>query len=564
MCAHWIPFIILTHRTTHSLAEVPADAAHGVRQVEAITLTWTKPHLIVAYICMFLLYFTNAFQSSITYNLSAYVVSGFDLHSLIPVIAIVSNVMTGAAYLPVAKLLDLWGRPGGFALMASISTLGLILTAVCTNIETYCAAQVFYSIGFSGMIYSIDVITADTSTMRDRGLAFAFTSSPYMITAFAGPKAAELFYADNWRWAYGCWAIVLPVVATPLFYVLYSNQAKAKRSGLLVRTPNGRTWVQSVAHYAVEFDLLGVVLLAAGLVLFLLPFSIAEAAANKWRSAHIIAMLVLGLVCLFAFVLVERYISPKPFVPYHLLLSRNVLGACLLDATYQIAYYCWNSYFSSYLQVVYGLTLSQAGYIGGIFDVVSGVWLLVVGVLMRLTGRYKWLLLVSVPLYILFVGLLIHFRRPGTPVGLVVMCEIFIAFAGGTMIIGQQIAVMASAAHSDVAAVLAILGLFGYMGGAVGNSISGAVWTHTLPGALRRLLPDDVKGDWETIYDDLEVQLSYPVGSATRSAIMDAYAETQSRMLVAGTAIMALALVWVVMLKDIRLTDVKQVKGLLF
>lgn len=104
------------------------------------------------------------------------------------------------------------------------------------------------------MIYSVDVITADTSSMRDRGLAFAFTSSPYIITAFAGPKAAENFYDTNWRWAYGCWAIVLPVVAFPLFWVLFINQRKAKRNGLLVKEPSGRTWLQSIWHYTIEFD----------------------------------------------------------------------------------------------------------------------------------------------------------------------------------------------------------------------------------------------------------------------------------------------------------------------
>lgn len=104
------------------------------------------------------------------------------------------------------------------------------------------------------MIFSVDVITADTSSMRDRGLAFAFTSSPYIITAFAGPKAAENFYDSNWRWAYGCWAIVLPVVALPLWWTLWSNKRKATKNGLLVKKPSGRTWLQSTWFYIVEFD----------------------------------------------------------------------------------------------------------------------------------------------------------------------------------------------------------------------------------------------------------------------------------------------------------------------
>ena len=91
---------------------------------------------------MFLLYFTNAMQSSITSNLYAYITSGFDSHSLIPVIDIVSNVMAGAAYLPVAKTLNVWGRPVGFSVMTGIAIIGLILSATCSNITTYCAAQV--------------------------------------------------------------------------------------------------------------------------------------------------------------------------------------------------------------------------------------------------------------------------------------------------------------------------------------------------------------------------------------------------------------------------------------
>ena len=139
--------------------------------------------------------------------------------------------------------------------MAAMSTLGLVLMAVTNNVQDFCAAQVFYSIGFAGMIFSVDVMTADSSSLRNRGLAFAFTSSPYIITALAGPKAAEGFYENiSWRWAFGCFAIILPVVALPLFFLLLNNTRKAKKNGLLVERNSGRTVLQSIWHYIVEFD----------------------------------------------------------------------------------------------------------------------------------------------------------------------------------------------------------------------------------------------------------------------------------------------------------------------
>lgn len=91
---------------------------------------------------MFLLYFVNAFQSSITGNLSAYITSGFEEHSLLPVIVVVSSIMGSATYMPLAKVLNLWDRSIGFIVMAGFATLGLILSATTTNIYTYCAAQV--------------------------------------------------------------------------------------------------------------------------------------------------------------------------------------------------------------------------------------------------------------------------------------------------------------------------------------------------------------------------------------------------------------------------------------
>jgi MFS family permease len=105
------------------------------------------------------------------------------------------------------------------------------------------------------MIFSIDVITADTSTLRNRGLAYAFTSSPYIITAFAGSAASEHFYELNWRWAFGAFSIILPAVALPFFALLRFNLHKAKKNGLLRKKENsGRSLVQSILHYIVQFD----------------------------------------------------------------------------------------------------------------------------------------------------------------------------------------------------------------------------------------------------------------------------------------------------------------------
>ena len=105
------------------------------------------------------------------------------------------------------------------------------------------------------MEYAVDVVTADASSLRNRAFAYAFTSSPYIITAFAGPKVAEDFYYQvSWRWGFGAWAISTPIIALPLYGMLKYNLHKAQQEGYCIRRPSGRTVLESIRHWSVEFD----------------------------------------------------------------------------------------------------------------------------------------------------------------------------------------------------------------------------------------------------------------------------------------------------------------------
>ncbi|KAG7132724.1 Siderophore iron transporter mirB like protein [Verticillium longisporum] len=279
------------------------------------------------------------------------------------------------------------------------------------------------------------------------------------------------------------------------------------------------------------YSTFGVFLFAGGLTVFLLPFTLARSAPNGWSTDYIIAMIVVGFVTLVGFALYQVYLAPVPFLKHKFLTDRTVLGACLIDFTYQMSYSSWNSYFTSFLQVVNNVTVAEAGYVNSTFQVVSGVLLFIVGYLIRRKGRFRWLFFVAVPFYVLGLGLMIHFRRPNGEIGYIVMCQIFTSIGGAIFILGMQIAVLAAVDHQHVAAALAMLFVSGGMGGAVGSTISGAIWTNTFLPALRRYLPEGV--DALVVYGDIVAQLSYPVGSPERLAIQQAYGYAQTRMLAA-------------------------------
>jgi hypothetical protein len=194
---------------------------------------------------------------------------------------------------------------------------------------------------------------------------------------------------------------------------------------------------------------------------------------------------------------------------------------------------------------------------------ISSIWLLFIGYLIRRLGYFKYILVAGVTLYLLAISLMIHFRRPHTNIGYIIMCQIFMAFGGSTIILCEQVSVMAAVDHQHIAAALALLSVCGWIGGSIGSAISGAIWTNSFPTALAKLLPPESIDMLDAIYGDLTVQLSYPIGDPTRDAIIAAYGVGQKRMLIAGSCFSALALGWTFLIKNIKV-DKQQTKGTLF
>ncbi|KAL8711699.1 MAG: hypothetical protein Q9220_003870 [cf. Caloplaca sp. 1 TL-2023] len=548
------------------IRDVDPHAQPGVQNIEAVTVAWTTTALTIAYVIIWLTYFVQGMLSGTDRALAPYVTSAFGRHSLIPTVGILSAVIGGVTNLTIAKILDVFGRPQGYLLCASLATIGLIMMAACNNVEAYAAAQVFYTVGNNGLQYTLSVFIADTSSLRNRGLMQAFATSPNLITCWlAGPISSGYLKGPGWRWCYGMFTILVPAITLPLFGLFVYNYQKAKKQGLVRKHESGRTAWQSFLYYCREFDAVGLILLSGGVALFLLPFNLYTLQRKGWGSPLIICLLVFGIVLILAFAAWEKFFAPASFIPYSLLRDRTVLGACILSSTLFISYFCWSSYFSSFLQVVNDLSVTDASYVVQTYTVGTVISSLVVGALIHYTGRYKPVCLYfGIPLSILGLGLMIKFRQPDGYIGYIVMCQIFIAFATGTIIICDEIAILAAVTHQHIAVALAVLGLFLEIGGAVGLTIAAAIWQDVFPKKLAAYLPPTELENLPLIYADIRTQLAYPVGSPAREAIQHAYGDAQKMMLITGTAVWAAGLVAVLMWRDIRVIGIKQTRGHVF
>ncbi len=296
--------------------------------------------------------------------------------------------------------------------------------------------------------------------------------------------------------------------------------------------------------------------------MFLLSFSLAGYQKDTWKSATILCLLIIGFFTIVAFVVYEKWFCKRSFVPWELMADKTVIGALVLYAVLFLSFYLWDSYFFSYLQVVHGINIRNTGYIFNIYSIGSCFWGIVVAILIKFSGRNKWLALYfGMPIITLGCGLMIHFRQPDHNIGYVIMSQIFIAFGGGTLVITGEIAAMAVSKHTEMAQILALLGLSSSVGGAIAGAMSGAIWWNTVPGALAKALPQESSELLDEIYGDITKQMSYDFGTPIRTAINAAYGEAQKRMCIAATVVLVLGWLSVLTWRDVRLADVRTVKG---
>jgi MFS family permease len=236
------------------------------------------------------------------------------------------------------KIADVFGRLESFSISILLYTVGYIQQASSHNVRTYASAQIFYSAGNQGLQILQQIFVADTTDLLNRALFSTLFDVPFLWTVWAGPEVGQSILDNStWRWGYGIWAIILPVVFIPLAVVLFLNQRRAKKSGLVVPSPlRGQTAFQVLKNLWFDLDFFGLCLLAAGISLILLPLTLAPGAKGEWSNPSMIAMLVVGGVCLIIFIPWEnsKKLAPKAFFPPDLFKDRTVVVGTLIAFFY--------------------------------------------------------------------------------------------------------------------------------------------------------------------------------------------------------------------------------------
>ncbi|KAF3901352.1 hypothetical protein ABW21_db0203077 [Orbilia brochopaga] len=557
----------------HDAASVEsADKQTGVQKVEAIALTWSRTSLWIAYAGILLMATSTSLESQTTYLYASYALSGFGHHSLLSTISIVTGVMYAVVKPPMAKVADVFGRFEAFTFAILLYVIGYIMLASSNSVESYAGAQVFYAAGATGLQILQQVFIADTTDLLNRALFSSLPDLPFLWTVWAGPEiGAAVLKNSTWRWGYGMWAIILPACSLPLLGALFYSMLKAKKKGLL--SPITREVRQiGVWRFLVktfwDLDIIGMLLFTAALCLLLIPLTLGAGAVGKWKNPSLVAMMVVGGVCLvvFPFFEMSKRLAPSPLLSFRLLKNRTVLAGTLIAVFYFMAFYqSVYPYFYSYLVVANNQSVVSAGRIVLVFSFTSTVSSIIISFIIKYTGHYKYFVIAGGLIYILGFGLMLRYRVEGSTRTQIVINQVLVGLGGGFLNVPAQLGVQSVVPHQDVAAATALFLTAISVGQAIGSAICGAIWTNNILSKLDLYLPEDVKVNATDIYASFSVAALYPVGSEAREAINRSYQETMRLMLISAliSAIPILFLTLLMENVDLKKQQVN-VKGRIF
>jgi EmrB/QacA subfamily drug resistance transporter len=264
------------------------------------------------------------------------------------------------------KLGDLYGRKGIFIGSIVLFLAGSALSGMSQNMPQLIGFRALQGLGAGGLVVGVMAIIGDLVPPRERGKYQGMLAGIMAIAMVGGPLVGG-FITDHLSWR---WAFYVNVPLGGLALLILVTQ---------LRLPKYRT-----EH---RIDWLGAGLLAVGITAVVLVTTWGGT-QYAWRSAQIIGLAVLALVCLILFGLVERR-APEPILSLKLFTNRNFALVSGIGFVVGFALFGAVTFLPLYQQTVQGASATNSGLL--LLPLMAGLLVtsVVVGRAITRTGRYK-------------------------------------------------------------------------------------------------------------------------------------------------------------------------------
>jgi hypothetical protein len=360
---------------------------------------------------------------------------------------------------------------------------------------------VIYAFGYTGTSILGPITIADLTNVVDRGLAQSLYNVPGLINLFTAPMAGDALYnAGQWRWGYGIIPIIIFATSFPLVANLWKLTIRVNKSGLMdefkaeqniVKKEENLNFWQKIVWFIIEIDVIGSLLLVAGLCLILLPLVLAIPKWGGWSSGTTIGTLVAGVVVWGLFAIWEWKFAKKPIIPLTRWDTRTPLyGVCSLSTVTVISATNWQ-YFTTYLMVSRKLSSANALLLERGYNVAYIICEVIVGILMKRFRVWRPFVWTGVALTILGVGLMIPARLPESSDAFVVISQTIIGMGSGFLYTPMLVAIQSSVPHDDMAIATAMMQVGGAIAASIGSTMAGTIWNNMLPDQIAKNVPGE-------------------------------------------------------------------------
>ncbi|KAK3997976.1 major facilitator superfamily domain-containing protein [Cladorrhinum sp. PSN332] len=393
-----------------------------------------------------------------------------------------SYLLTCAVCQPfIAALSDIFGRKEMLIASVLFFTLGTILCApIAKNFTVFFAGRSVQGIGGGGIITMGQVIFADIVPLRQRPKYFSLVLAAWALGSVLGPLIGGLFVEHAfWSW---CFYINFPFCALGLVMV-----------PLFVKLSTKRT---SLASKLARVDWLGGFLFIGGLTSFLVGMSWAGVQFS-WKSAQVLAPMLVGVASVVASIVWECYGAREPFLRPSLFYSPSALAAYACALFQGFILFCALYYVPFYFTSVRFSKPTQSG-----LDIFPVTCLLlpgsiIVSLITTRTGHYRWAIWIGWAITAVGCGLLKLFDQDTpTPVWAVILA--IFGIGHGMLLTSVNVGIQAIVKVEDAGRAAAMYAFMRTLGMSIGVAVGGTVFQNLMVSKLKDLgLPEEIAHDSE-------------------------------------------------------------------
>lgn len=413
---------------------------------------------------------------------------------------------------PIAgKLGDMYGRKVVLQFAIWVFLLGGAICGLSQDMAMLIAGRFVQGVGGGALIVVSMAVVADVLPPRERGRAQGALSSVFGFSTVVGPLIGGfLVQVVSWHWIF---FVNFPIGIAA--FVILNRTLSAQTD----RVPHKMDYIGS----ALLMILLSTVVLIANLGGTVYP----------WSSMPVLLLLVIAPIAILGFISAERRAS-EPVMPLDLFRIRNFQAANSVNLLVGMAMFGTIAFMPMFLQVVKhvdpissGLYLvaMMAGLIGTSF---------VAGRFISATGRYKVLPTLSTAILTVAM-LLLTTVGPETPMWQITAYLFLVGIGiGPTMSVGI-VSIQTSVPREHLGVGTASANMFRLIGGAIGTSVFGAIFSAGLVRHVQPTMPgvDDVRSLTATMVDRLD-----PVQQAQ---VLQGFSDALSPVYFVGAAVALIA-----------------------